>query len=456
MVLGGVSLLSALAALAPAPAPEAVSAVSLTAPVLSARRAPGVLARLVADQRLRADLDAALADPALGPGRDRSCLVVTTGGRPVVARRPDLALIPASTLKVLTASAVLARIGGDERLLTEVRAAAPAGADGIVDGHLWLVGGGDPLLATADYAASFPNQPPVVTPFEHLADALVAAGVRQVRGAVVGDESRYDTQRYLPTWKPSYREDGDIGPAGALVVNDGFVAFGPRPIAAEQPALHAASVLGALLAARGVSVAGAPTAGVTPPGTTVLAAVPSPPIATVVGEMLRESDNGTAELLVKELGRRFGAGGTTADGLAVASDALVGAGLPVGQLTTVDGSGLDRGNRASCALLLATLAAAGPAGPIGGALPVAGRDGTLAPRFRGHPAAGRLRAKTGSLNGVVGLAGYLDRDASPPLSFALLANELPRDALGRRLQEDVAAALARYPDGPEPTEIGVP
>lgn len=456
MVLGGVSLLSGFVALTPAPPLDAVSAASLTAPVLSARRAPGVVAQVVADQRLRSDLDAALADPALGAGRDQSCLVVTTDGRPVMTRRPDAALIPASTLKVLTASAVLARIGTDERLLTEVRAAAPPAAEGVVDGDLWLVGGGDPLLATADYAATFPNQPQVITPFERLADAVVEAGVRQVRGAVVGDESRYDTQRYIPSWKASYREDGDVGPAGALVVNDGFVTFGARPVAAEQPAVHAASVLGGLLAARGVSVLGAPTAGVTPAGTAVLAAVPSPPMAAVVGAMLRESDNGTAELLVKELGRRFGAAGTTADGLAVVGDALAGAGLPVGQLTTVDGSGLDRADRASCALLMASLASAGPTGPVGAALPVAGRDGTLATRFLGHPAAGRLRAKTGSLNGVVGLAGYVDREASPPLSFALLVNELPRDALGRRLQEDVAAALARYPDGPDRSEIGVP
>lgn len=177
-------------------------------------------------------------------------------------------------------------------------------------------------------------------------------------------------------------------------------------------------------------------------------------MADVVGQMLRESDNLTAELLVKELGWRAGGKGTTAAGLPVVRDALAGMGLPVEDLTTVDGSGLDRSDRASCSLLMAALARGGPSGPMAAGFPVAARDGTLAKRFHGSPAAGRLRAKTGALAGVVGLSGFVEPiDGGSPLIFSLIANELPRDALGRALQEQVGGILADYPEAPPPPEL---
>lgn len=327
-------------------------------------------------------------------------------------------------------------------------------AGGVVDGPLWLVGGGDPLLATADYAASFVNQPQLYTSLEALADSVVAAGVSEVRGGVVGDESRYDTQRYVPTWRPTYVVDGEVGPASALVVNDGFAAFRPRHVPAPEPDAHAAAVLTGLLQARGVVVQAPPGEGNAPATAHVLARSSSPPMREVVGEMLRESDNLTAELLVKELGRRHANEGTTAAGLGVMRDTLASAGLPVEHLAAVDGSGLDRSDRASCTLLMASLDAAGSNGPVATGFPLAGRDGTLSRRFLGNPAVGRLRAKTGALDGVAGLTGFLDLPGRDPLAFSLLINELPRDALGRALQERLGAILARYPEAPPPDTLG--
>lgn len=453
LVLAAMCAGSTTAALRSPPVGSDAARPALRAPVLSARRVPVFLARTVADTRLRSDLDAALAQPALGPARDRSCLVVHQGPRRVLERRAEELLIPASNLKILTALAVLRRIGPDERLVTQVLAGGHVAA-GVVDGPLWLVGGGDPLLGTADYAASFENQPRTRTPLEGLADAVVAAGVRVVNGGVVGDETRYDTQRYVPSWKPGYITDSETGPASALVVNDGFMEFSPRHVAAAEPGAHAAGVLSALLQARGVTVNGGPGEGQAPAGSPVVAKVESPPVRDVVAEMLRESDNLTAELLVKELGRRFAGAGTTAAGLGVVRETLAQTGLPVAQLASVDGSGLDRSDRASCSLLMAALDQSGPTGLVASAFPVAGKDGTLAKRFQGSPAAGRLRAKTGSLDGVVGLSGYVDAPSGGvPLEFSLLVNDLPRDALGRALQELVGAILARYPDAPAPEAL---
>jgi D-alanyl-D-alanine carboxypeptidase/D-alanyl-D-alanine-endopeptidase (penicillin-binding protein 4) len=435
------------------PAPG-TGAPPLRAPVLSARRVPALLARVVADTRLRAQVDAALSSPALGGGTRQSCIVVRQGTRAIMARRPDERLIPASNLKVLTALAALTRIGGEEKLVTEVRVERPLGVGGIVDGPLWLVGGGDPLLATADYAASFQNQPQLFTPMETLADAVVEAGVREVRGGVVGDETRYDRQRYVPTWRPVYVTDSESGPASALDVNDGFAQFTPKKVPATEPDVHAAGVLTALLQARGVVVAGAPGEGQAPKGAPVVAKLASAPVRELVGQMLRESDNLTAELLVKELGRRFAGAGTTTSGVGVIRETLAAAALPVEHLAAVDGSGLDRSDRASCTLLMAALDAAGPTGPLAAGFPVAGRDGTLARRFRNNPAVGRLRAKTGALDEVAALTGYVDSaTGAPPLVFAFLINQLPGEAIGRALQEQLGAVFAAYPEAPAPDTL---
>lgn len=444
---------SAFLAVAPPGDPGAVEPpLRPRVPVLSARRVPALLTRVVADTRLRARLDTALASPSLGGGVRSYCIVVRQGARTIMSRHPDERLIPASNLKVLTALAALTRLGPEEKLATEVRIERPVGAGGVVAGPLWLVGGGDPLLATADYAASHQNQPQLFTPMETLADAVVDAGVRVVRGGIIGDETRYDRQRYVPTWRQVYITDSESGPASALAVNDGFAQFSPKRVAAAEPDLHAAGVLTALLQARGVEVAGAAGEGQAPRGAPVVAEVASPPVRELVGQMLRESDNLTAELLVKELGRRFAGAGTTTAGVAVVRETLASASLPVEHLAAVDGSGLDRSDRASCTLLMAALDASGAGGPLAAGFPVAARDGTLARRFTGNPAAGRLRAKTGSLDGVAALTGYVDAGTvAAPLAFAFLVNQLPPGvAVGRAVQEQLGALLAGYPEAPAP------
>jgi len=448
---------AACALLAVLPAPVHASArpdARLLAPVLSVRRLPGAVSRLVGEARLRTALDAVLADPVFAPIRASSCLVVHDAGHEVYAVRPDTSLVPASNLKLLVGLAALRRLGAGTRYRTEARATAPV-VDGALAGDLWLVGAGDPLLATADYAATagFDNRPRAFTPLERLADGLVAAGVRQVQGRVVGDESRYDSQRYVATWRPAYVANGQVGPLTALSVNDGFAEWRPKHAPAPAPATEAANVLVHLLQLRGVAVTGGSGEGAAPRSARAVASVESVPIGDVVTEMLHESDNSTAELLTKELGARFGGAGTTAAGLGVVHASLSSLKLDVAGLSSVDGSGLDRSDRATCTLLIGLLDRVGPGDPLARALPVAGVDGTLAKRFVGTPAAGRIQAKTGSLEGVVALSGWAHGDQGRVLSFALVANNLPNDRVGAGLADRVAAGLARYPPAPAPDQL---
>ena len=444
--LAALAVISAAVALKapPGPAPVAAGEPAAQTPVLSVRRAPELLIRAVGTAQLRAELDGILGDPQLGAAREASCLVVESSGHRLYDARSDRPLIPASTLKVLTAAAVLTAFGPDAAFTTDIRAAQPAD-NGVIDGDLYLVGGGDPLLSTADYLATFRNQPQIATSFESIADAVVAAGIREIRGRVVGDHSRFDDERLFPTWRATYVADGDVGPVDALVLNDGFLNYRPldRDTITPDPAGHAAAALTLLLRARGVSVGGS-TSGVAPAGTTTITQIASPPMRQVVAEMLTESDNNTAEVLTKELGFRASGRGTWESGIAARHDALNRAGLPTSGFVGVDGSGLDRRNRVTCGLLQAALNKGGE--PLAEGFAVAGRTGTLSDRFLGTPVVGKLRGKTGSLSQVVSLTGYVD--GRQRVAFSLVLNDLPRDRFGLGVQERVAAALLTYPKAP--------
>lgn len=402
------------------------------APVLSVRRAPDLLTRTIADLNLAAQLDAAV-------GASTSCLMVQTADvarRTLYARNPDEPFIPASNLKLLTALAALQELGPEDTFVTTAKGTMRNGA---VDGDLFLVGGGDPLLETADYAPTRRFPTPIRTAFERLADDLVAKGLKRVTGSVLGDESRYDAQRHIPSWPDRFLTQGQVGSLSALLVNDGFVQFRPTPARTTQPAVHAAAMLTELLKGRGVSVGGPPGQSRAPASAASISELRSPPVREIVAEMLKESDNTTAELLVKELGYRLKGAGTTKAGLEAMRTELA---LPPA-VKAVDGSGLDRSDRATCNSIIAALAVTPP-----DALATAATDGTMTDRFVGHVGAGRIKGKTGSLLGVASLSGFADAD----LAFAFLVNDTT-DAAGRALQERVGEALVRYPDAPSPDEL---
>src|SRR3954451_6647488 len=300
--------------------------------------------------RLTARLEAAL-------GGVRSCLVVQDRGATAYARAADLALAPASTQKLLVAVAALQRLGPDYRFETTAVAPASPASDGSVDA-LWLVGAGDPLLGTPDYAAYLASQPrsvgTPVTPMAALVDQLAAAGVRSVRNGVHGDDSRYDGPRWLPGWKPIYRDEADISPLSALTVNGGLDHWTPSEVVTADPTALAGAQLTRLLVARGVSAAPGPSQ-VRPGNGVVLARVTSAPLSDIVASMLRSSDNLAAELLVKELDKKTGGTGNTDGGLAVVASTVQRLGIPPAGLHMGDGSGLDPDDHTTCSSLLAAL-----------------------------------------------------------------------------------------------------
>jgi D-alanyl-D-alanine carboxypeptidase len=182
-------------------------------------------------------------------------------------------------------------------------------------------------------------------------------------------------------------------------------------------------------------------------------AVRSKPLAVLVADILARSDNQGAELLLKHLGVEASQQGSTAAGARALADWMNQAGVAPEGSYVVDGSGLDAGNQVTCQQLVQVLAEAGPDGALAAGLPVAGQTGTLARRFRETSAVGRLRAKTGRLNEVTALAGFVDGPDATTATFAYIANGAPVTAEILRAQDFLAELLGRWVP-PCPVGIG--
>lgn len=147
--------------------------------------------------------------------------VVAGSGEPLLDHGAEESLLPASTLKLVTAATLLTTLGPDARLPTTVETTGPVDPEGVVRGDLYLVGSGDPALATPEYGRwVYPARPR--TPLEALADQLADAGVQRVAGDLVGTAEGYGGPRVAEGWRDNYLPDFDARHIAGLTVDAGL------------------------------------------------------------------------------------------------------------------------------------------------------------------------------------------------------------------------------------------
>ena len=393
----------------------AVLAVLLLAPSSASAAGQTPLAR---------KLSHALAVPHVSSARTSALAVDLATGRPLYARNLSLPLIPASNEKLAVTYASLLALGPSFNFSTDVL------GEGELDGTLWrgdivLKGYGDPTLSTLDLLS--------------LASQLRSQGIRRVSGQVIGDESFFDAKRMAPGWKP-YFFLNESPALSALTVDRGRY----KGHATSKPALAAALSFRAALLRAGISVAGRALTGNADSAAVPLATIESVPLATVLRFMDHESDNFTAEMLLKQLGAGIGLQGTTAAGAQAVLQLLQEQQIPLAGVRIVDGSGLSRLDRLTTGTVVAMLRSSWIDEDLRelliAALPVAGRSGTLDSRMRGTVAAGRVRAKTGTLNDASALSGYVRRR----IAFSVIQNGPGLSVYWARIAQDqFATVLAR-------------
>lgn len=417
--------------------------IELKTKLLNTRRTPTVLSTVTRTGQLQRALSAFENQVPSG-----SCALVEWLNSTELSLDSSQQVIPASTQKIVTAIAALEILTPSYTFETSVYATGDV-ATGIIQ-DLYFVGGGDPVLIRKEYTAT--EKYPTIngTSLEALADSIVATGVRSISGAIVGIDARYDAVRFLDVWPAEFRVV-ESGPLGALLVNDGAVVG--APMKPDNPAIAAASELRTVLGGKGVLVAQEPRYELSiPASATKIASIKSAPLSSIVKEMLINSDNNTAELLMKEIGYVKKKNGSTASGIAAVQELVATWKLP-DPITIADGSGLSSMNKTSCANFATLLSRAESVLPE--LLPVAGQSGTLRSIFSDSSMNGRLVGKTGTLTGVKALAGYLPLEGNSPVRFALIMNSTGIDNQGsyRPIWLAFGAALNRAKATPTPEQL---
>lgn len=372
---------------------------------------------------LQRRLARALQVPHVAPARSAAVALDLGAGTVLFGQNADRPLAPASNEKLPLAYAAFVRLGAAFRIETDVL------GEGEQDGTQWngtlvLKGNGDPTLSRADLRV--------------LAAEVKSLGIRSVTGGVAGDESAYDARRIVAGWKPSFFID-ESPPLSALVVDRARVGR----VVSSRPALAAATAFRDALRKAGIAVEGPVRTRPADEWSELLASVSSPTLAAMVRFMDRESDNFTAEMLLKQLGLAELGRGTSAAGAAVVTQTLVEAGVPMTGVRIVDGSGLSQLDRLTATALgsLLKIAWADPTvrPALLASLPVAGVNGTLQDRLRKPPARGRVLAKTGTTSNASSLSGYV----SDRYAFAVVQNGRPLSYWwARRAQDRFAQVLA--------------
>jgi serine-type D-Ala-D-Ala carboxypeptidase/endopeptidase (penicillin-binding protein 4) len=430
-------------------------------------------------------------------GRTRSgqwgALVVSlTKGDTLFAQNADGQMAPASTMKMYTSAIALDRFGPDYVFKTPVLRDGAIGTDGTLAGNIYLRGVGDPSMSSRFWKGD--------TPMDALARQVAQAGVKHISGDVIGDATAFDQQLIPDGWKRSYLGAAYAARVSALSLNENLVwvvvnpdgtattdpltttipvhstvkvtgGSGGRVSASRQadgsllvrgtigsrsaprryslvvddPALFTTGALRAALEKAGIRIDGTTRLGQTPATATQIAAVASPPLGQIIGEMNRESINIVAELLFRSAAATPTQVGSAETGLSTLRRFFSEKVHASADLITVsDGSGLselDRITPRTMVELLGYAHASDWSSVFHASLPVEGESGTLR-RRTGTPARGNLHAKTGTTNTVASLGGFVTARNGEVLAFSFIYNGSDRwnaksamDTMGATLAE---------------------
>ena len=411
-------------------------------------------------------------------------LVDLDSGETVFSHGGDQGLMPASTMKVLTAATALRELGPSYRFSTQVLTDGSLNPKGELDGNLYVKGGGDPSM--------------VIEKLWKMVYDLRLEGITKINGNIVFDDSYFDDRTRIAGWNK--QEDIERGPSyfapiGALSLNFNTVAVvvGPgeevggsarvevetpspgiveldnqmttgsqrssRRVGMERevdgramaltmtgsvpegggatryyrsvadPTAYFMAAFAGQMSAQGITVKGRYEEGMVPESADLLLQVQSPPLAAILMDMNKYSSNFIAEQVLKAVGAETADGtGSTLKGVEAISAYLKSLGISDEEYVLVNGSGLSRRiilRPDHLTAVLSDMAEDAKVSPeFMASLAIGGRDGTLWSRFRDEKHVDRLRGKTGTINGVHCLAGYIDGPNGKTYAFAYLVNRL--------------------------------
>lgn len=356
------------------------------------------------------------AGPVLTFPRDRSSSVAVivrdlSTGENIVSSNPDKAMLPASTLKCVTAAAALEAKLDTAHIVTPVYLRGPVN-DGVLDGDLIIMGMGDP---TTD-SAQFPSSPSFL---ERVARAVADSGITHIRGEIIIDESGFPDSGPNARWELSDTKY-EYG-AGLYGLNFRDNRRGDK--AMPSPSETFGEALETRLNELGVTVDWEETPSAEA-GLVEIYRHSSPAGGDILRNLMVRSDNLFAEAML----RRLASGRPLSEAIAKERKLLANAGVNLDVTDIYDGSGLSRNDRVTARVLADLLTTMAPRKGAEVAyvdlFPKVGRDGTVKTILNGTALEGRLALKSGSMNGVHCYAGYkLDANGEPTHVVVILVND---------------------------------
>jgi len=402
----------------------------------------------------RPDLETLLTKA--GISADQVGMIVEDQNGAVFSLNETRKLVPASLTKILTAGACLHILRPEYQFKTRIMASAVI-INGVLDGPIYLKGGGDPSFDTKK--------------LKELIRVLSQTSIRVIHGDLIVDDSRFDDLRF-DNWK-SIKELLTSWNGFPLFVNldppknvDPFMRLWPKSERnaramlisksrdyviyknMTQPDLWTGFSMARMLKDSRIQLKGVVTRGVVPADAHELAEVESP-LPEVLSKMMKESNNFMAETLTRNLAAEAGQTPTIEAGLNIIRQFMDEVGVPQDEYHLVSGAGYSHENYMSVATLCKVLnhmkedMALYPSFLT--SLPIAGIDGTLRHRMRRTLAQGRVHAKTGGLPGVVGLAGYVTPASGGDLTFAFIYNGPKQGWIVKKTFDDICVELTKYP-----------
>jgi serine-type D-Ala-D-Ala carboxypeptidase/endopeptidase (penicillin-binding protein 4) len=424
--------------------------------------------------------------------------------------QPDLTFVPASVFKLLATATAVSKWPKDMTIPTKVFTSGNLSNSGVLNGDIILKGYGDPSLTAAKLdtlAKAIADQG------IHKVNGNIVVDESYFDDQLLGNEWMWDDEPYYYAAQMSALSVGEntvsvnvkagkemgesptvtiaLAPGYFTVVNNAKTVDGNKvslsidrtlgknemvvngtigkdysaggyttTLTVHDPAPFTGTVFRDLLLNQGITFKNksAVVKGTTAKNAREVAAVQSDQLDDMLTAMLKNSDNFYAEMLTKQLGAKVAGEGSTAAGAQVIHQFLVNELGLEDNFIQKDGSGLTRLDHISphdYIQLLKGMYDSPERDRFISFLPIAGIDGTLKNRMKNTAAQGKVMAKTGSMSGVNSLAGYVTAKNGQTFAFSILLNGIYKSAYATSLQDNIAIALAKYPDLPAPP-AGIP
>ena len=349
-----------------------------------------------------------------------------------------VSMTPASNTKLFTTATALSLLGGDFPLFTKIMTNDLNIKNGVINGDIFIKGYGNSTFTVSD--------------LEVMVNTIKSKGIRKITGRIIGDDTYFDDVYFRGDWITDEVANVSLPPISAIVIDRNREVTYKKirrrmksyTTNVSDPPLHAAKLLREKLAAEGIEVGGICMKGETP-GNAVTLAESKIILRNLISLINKHSDNFLAECLFKTIGAESSKQqGNSFYSTQAITNFLEENGVYLRGSSILDGSGISRFDQVTPISIAGILEKMyfdiANFEDYYKSLSIAGVDGTLRNRFTGTSAENNLHGKTGTLDGISSLSGYLTTAKGDDLIISII---MEFDKKGNRFHHEIQDEIVK-------------